>query len=213
MENYKIISFEEGNLIRQKERLQIKYQMPENLAIVYETNDKRILLFPATGNMVVIFPNEVDMQKTIKEMGIPIPSNNIFVKNKNVIAEWEKSINLLLENLSNSIGINLNDKINFEQLSAISKAINKMIKEMTQEKIFENYYLSFGALLGKIITDNLENSEWKLFKHYDINPYYIPDIELNGNRLALFKPILDEIERKRIRLDNCLNRLSVKTNQ
>jgi hypothetical protein len=213
MENYEIISFEEANSIRQKERLQIKYQIPENFAIVYETKDKRILLFPATGNKVVLFPNEQNMQKTIQDIGVPIPSNNIFVKNQNLIADWEKNMNLLLATLSTSIGINLNPKIEYEHINLISKAINMVIKGKSQEEIYENYYLTFGALVGKIITDNLENSEWKLFKHYDINPYYIPEIELNEKRLRLFKTILDEIGRGSIRLDNCLNRLSIKKNQ
>lgn len=211
MENYQIISFEEANAIRQKERLQMKYQIPENYAIVYETKDKRILLFPATGNKVVLFPNEKSMQKIIQDIGVPIPSNNIFVKNQKLIAEWENSTNALLTTLSTSIEINLNTKIEYEHLNQISKAINRIIKEMSVEEIYENYYLTFGALVGKIIIDNVENSEWKIFKHYDINPYYIPDIELNKKRLHIFKPILDEIGRGKIRLDNCLNRLSIKT--
>jgi hypothetical protein len=154
MENYKIISFEEANFIRKKEKLRIKYQIPDNYAIVYETIDKQILLFPATGNKAVLFSNEDVMKKVVKEIGVPIPSNNIFVKNSHLIAEWEQNVEIFLKKLSDLIGIDLNEKIEFDQLNEISKAINKLIKGMNQDEIFDTYHLTFGALLGKIIIDN-----------------------------------------------------------
>ncbi|MDV7396173.1 hypothetical protein RZS08_32570, partial [Arthrospira platensis SPKY1] len=153
-------------------------QMPDNYAIVYETMDKQILLFPATGNKVVLFPSENIMKEVIDKIGVPIPSNNIFLKNSHLIAEWERNVEVLLKQLSNLIQIDLNNKIEFDQLTEISKAINKLIKGMTQDEIFDTYHLTFGALLGKIIIDNFKSAEWKLHKYYDVNPYYIPEIEL-----------------------------------
>ena len=210
MKKYEIISFEEARLILQKERLHIKYQIPENFAIVYETKEKRVLLFPAKGNKVVMFPNEVIMQEIIMKEGVPIPSDNIFVRNSHIVADWEDNISSLLQSLSISIGIDLVPKIDFMQLDTISKAINKKIREMKENDIYELYYLPLGALLGKIISDNVKNAKWVFSKYYDINPYFMPDMEVDGRKFSIFKPILDQIKRKRIRLNSCLNRLSIK---
>ncbi len=210
MENYTILTFEEADRIRQLQKLQIKYQVPENYAIVYETMEQQILLFPAKGSKVVLFNDERVMNEVIYQTGIPIESDHFFVRHKTFILSWEVNSHQALSSLSTKIQFDLSQPLRFEDIDLLSTKLTLLLKGMDKEAIFETYYLSFAAVLGKVIIDNVEHAEWKLFQYYDINPYFEPDVVINGKKTHIFDTIGDDMARNKVRFANSLNRIGIK---
>jgi hypothetical protein len=210
MENFTILSFEDGHRIRQNQKLQVKYQMPDNYAIIYETVEQQILLFPAKGNKVVLFPNEQIMNEIIQKSGIPIETDNFFAKHKEFILNWESNLNQSLSTLSTKIQFDLGKPFQLNDINTVSEKLTILLKGMSKEDIYELYSLPFAALLGKIIIENNDRAEWKLYKFYDVNPYFVPDVAINGKQANIFKVIGDEMVKKKVSLTNCLKRIGIK---
>lgn len=196
-EDYLVLNTNEWRKIMKKGKANFKYQMEENMALVYQIDDGRVLLFPAVNSdQGILFRDENTLKKVISIYGIPLEEKeyNPFVTNKDFILKIPESINNIIKKFEDKYNIVLPLSINENQMAETSAYIRELLINKMLEYRYKYIYFPIGIYIHELIRLKIKGN-WELEKNFGINPYYIPYIvDEKSIKYRAWKGILDIFE-------------------
>ncbi|GEM_PF-2673841 len=207
-EDYIVLNSAKLLSLIKNEKAIYKYQMPENMASIFEFSDGKIVLFPAIKtDFGVIFKSMEVLDEVLRHQGIPIEETDQspFQLEKDNIIDINNSSIELINKFNFDYQQNLyitHDKI---ILKEVSKQIRTLLNKYDFNTIYEKLYFPIGIYLHMIIK-SIVFGNWELEKRYGINPYWIPFIRDEKNiSYKAWKGVLDSLEKpKYFELEKCV---------
>jgi hypothetical protein len=169
-QSYKVLSVDKLYAIIKNDTVVEESQIAFNEAFLYKLSNDKFAIIPNVGAEGILFYDSSSLSKMISQRNFPVKNDgSIFEKHRDLMEKIEINYKVYLDQLRDSLNLEILLSDDPVYLKKLSRAINDFIKTRSQEDIFIPLGIFFNELLR-----NKVKGHWRLEKEYVLNPYFIP---------------------------------------